>query len=86
MDLFTKADILENGHLTYTEFVAAVISKSKQIFNDISLSLFFANADTNKDKKLSMDDITAYVNLQFKYRKDIDDKIKQKIIDTFKEF
>ena len=72
-DLFSKLDLFELQHLSYSQFIAATRSLS-DTFSSENLAIFFAISDIDKDDKLTINDVSKFIGIQFKYRKQLPEK------------
>ena len=88
MKVFENSDLFDNGKMGYSQFISAVIPYTK-FFNQKRLVIFFHLSDIDRNKKLSVDDLRKFLNIQFKHRnqdmKEFTDSILSKFTDMFEE-
>ena len=75
-------DLFGNEKISYSQFISAVIPYTK-FFNQKRLVIFFHLGDIDRNQKLSLDDLTKFLNIQFKHWSQDMGKFQGKIAEAF---
>lgn len=80
--LFKSLDIFEIGQLTYSLFVAGIVS-AKSLLSDKGLRVVFELFDIDRSGTISLGDIEQFLTIQLRYKVNIPSKFKYVFVDDF---
>ena len=82
--LFKKIDIFDSKMISYTNFICCIYPM-KKILTEERFNQIFTLMDLDRNGKLDIKDVQAFLKIQFKYRDNINPKYKSTLIGSFME-
>lgn len=81
-EIFNSMDLFDNDRISYSQFISAVIPYTK-FFNQKRLIIFFHLGDIDRNQKLSADDLSKFLTIQFKHWQKDMGEFQGKIVKKF---